>query len=136
MTRRAGDWLVCSGPQTEQLVCLLDGVPGLALEVGVSGRSDRMVDDNERITGQTERARHEFRAADERCGHDPDTGRADALSADGVVQTARRAAASIAETGEHDRPIGRLVDQFRLGGRRVVRLGSMHHLGHPPLVAE
>jgi hypothetical protein len=57
-------------------------------------------DHREGITRQAVELRDDLRAALEAVGDDRDRGYAEALGFDGVVQTARRAAPSVADGGE------------------------------------
>ena len=61
---------------------------------------DRVADHGERIAGQAVHPRDDLRAALEAVGDDGDRRYAQALGLDGVVQTARRAAPSIADGGK------------------------------------
>ena len=62
---------------------------------------DRMADDCERIAFQTVHIAHGFCGARETIGDDRDRRYAEPLGLDRVVQTARRAAPSIANRGEN-----------------------------------
>src|SRR5688572_33106582 len=64
------------------------------------GAADRVVDDDVAVAWRPQRARHYVGGADEHRGHDAGRGKAEPLPDDGVVQTARRAAASIADAGD------------------------------------
>jgi hypothetical protein len=79
-----------------------------------------MRDDGEPVAVSAEGTRHECGAVDEGVRHDGDGGRADPLSGDSVVQTARRAAASIADPGHHSVPVLDLVDDVGVGRRAIV----------------
>jgi hypothetical protein len=61
---------------------------------------DRVRDDGERITAQPVYTRDDLSTALEAIGDDCNGGYAEALRFDGVVQTARRAAASVSDSGD------------------------------------
>lgn len=72
---------------------------GLGTEFLVAVVGDRVRDDDEGVVGQAVEAGHGARALLEPLGHDGDRRDAHALGGQGVVQTARRATASVADPG-------------------------------------
>jgi hypothetical protein len=93
-------------------------------------------DDREFVAGEAEHARHQLRRGDEAGGHDSHCGDAKALGGDGVMQTARRATASVADAGDHGLPAAELVDDVGVGGGAVVGLGAADHLGDVAALAQ
>ena len=99
-----------------------------------------MVDDHEGVTVGTQNTSHQFRGADEFCRHDADRGLADFFANHCVMQTARRATASVADAGDHRVPILRFFNEMGIGGGAVVGLDGPDDFGDaefgPQLVFE
>ena len=58
------------------------------------------------------------------------------FGSDGVMQTARRATASIADPGDDRVPASDLGDNMRIGRRAEIRLDARDDIGHRKLVAQ
>ena len=108
--------------------------PGLCREVFRGGAADRMVDDDEGVVLRPQHPAHQFGGGDEFRGHDGGGRQTEALADDRVMQTARRAAASIADTGDQRVPALGVVEQAGFGRRAVVGLGQAGHFGDAVIV--
>ena len=99
-----------------------------------------MVDDYEGVTVSTQNTSHQFRGADEFCRHDADRGLADFFANHCVMQTARRATASVADAGDHRVPVLRFFNEMGICGGAVVGLDGPDDFGdaefRPQLVFE
>ena|GEM_PF-3041930 len=101
----------------------VDGIErgtGVCLQFSAGGAADGMPDDRESVTGHAQHARHQFCRTDKlRCYHTHRRS-ADAFAADRVMQTARRATASVTETGNGQIPVSGRVDEVLLRRGAVV----------------
>lgn len=84
--------------------------------------SDGMRNHGKRIAGEAVDLRNELCASHEAVGHDRNGGDAEPLGCDGVVQTARRAASSVADGGDDCVGAAQLRQHLRGDGPRRVWL--------------
>src|SRR5207247_10370791 len=80
----------------QDLHALMDRILRLGAKLGVAVAADRMRDHRKGVAGEAEGLRHDPRRPGEPVGHDRCRRRAGLLGRDRVVQTARRAAPSVA----------------------------------------
>jgi hypothetical protein len=114
----------------QQLTNLLDGRSSASEQCGIIGTADRMVNDDERIVRITQYTSHQLGCTGELAGHDGRRGNALPLCCNGVMQTARRAAASIANTADDGVPVFHLTDNLRASGRAVIRFSAPDDIFH------
>ncbi len=98
--------------------------------------ADRMVDHRERVVRHPQHAAHQLGGTDEPRRHHRDGGNAQAFGSNGVMQTARRAAASVADAGNDRVPVGDLAHDVAIGRRAVVRLHAADDVGDAELLAQ
>src|SRR6185295_1933970 len=120
----------------QQFARLIDACARVLGEIGVGGATDRMADDHEFVVGQAEHATHQFSRAHEARGHHADGWDALPFRYDRVVQTARRAAASIADAGDNGLPFLDFVDNLGLCGSTIVGLGAANDIGDAQLLSQ
>ena len=89
-----------------------------------------MFDDNKRITIRTEDTCHELSGTDELGSHYADRRFANLFADHCIMQTARRATASITNTSNDSIPILSLFHQMDISGSAVVGFGPADHFGY------
>ena len=101
----------------------------------VAGAADRMRDDRKCIAGKTQHPRHQFGRADEARGHHRHRRDTQFLGRDGVMQTARRATASVADTSDNSLPAADLVHDIRVSRCAVVGFRAADNFGYAEFLA-
>lgn len=95
---------------------LAERLLGAAVDLGVGQGAERMVDDDRRQIGQAQRVALHQRLVQKLAGDDDRRRAAQGFETDGVMRTARRARASIADRRENDVVLGGdLRDERRIG---------------------
>ncbi len=93
----------------ENIKTFLDRQGCAFLKLLLIGAADRMLNGDERIAIRTEYARHKLCRTHKLRRHYADGRQSEALTDDGVMQTARRTAASIPDPGNQGLPLFRFL---------------------------
>src|SRR5262245_9248651 len=120
----------------QELANLLNGRACLLAQLFVTRAADGMPYDSKFVVGHAERAAHELSRANEARRHDRKGRNSLPLRYNRVMQTARRATASIADAGDDRMPLFQLIDNKAVGGGAVVRLGAPDDFGDAQLLAQ
>ena len=99
---------------------LLDGRARVLHELLIRSAADWVADDDELVSRHANDPAHEFRRADERFRHHGYGRYPLTLRCYRIMQTARRAAASVADTGDDSIPSRDFIDDVGVGRRAVV----------------
>ena len=97
-----------------------DRIPRALRQLLGRGAAERMTDGHEPISVGAEHTRHELGRAREFRRHDGDRRYSQPVAGHRVMQTARRAAASIADPSDQGVPLLRLLHNVGVGGSAVV----------------
>ena len=117
-------------PHGQQPHNLLDRQARLFAQRGLVVVGDRMIDHRERIVLQSIHRAYRLRGAREAVGDDGHRRNAKALGFNCVVQTARRATASVAYGGEHGVGAAQLHQHGLRHGARGVGLAAAYAFAH------
>ena len=107
---------------------LLNCCTSASEQCGIVRATDWMINHHERIVRIAKDTSHQFSSADELCGHDSGCRDPLPLGYDGVMQTARRTTASIADAADDRIPLPHLCHDLRAGRRAVIRFGTPNHV--------
>ena len=121
-----------SGPQ-QQTKPLLDRGGGFGTQFIIGRAAHGVRNDHERIAWHTQYARHQLGGTDEPFGHHGDRGNSKTFGCHGVMQTARRATASVADPADDGIPLSDLGGDMRIGRRAEVRFHSGNDVGDAKL---
>src|SRR5215470_10495667 len=94
----------------QQIARLRDGRPRVLRKLIIRSAADRMADDGELILRHADDTAHQLGRADEPLRHHRDGRYPWPLRCYRIMQTARRAAASIADTGDDGVPLRDFID--------------------------
>src|SRR5258708_21105577 len=115
---------------------LLDGCARVFRKLIIRSAADRMADDDELVLRHAGDTAHELGRADEPLRHHGDGRYPLPLRCDRIMQTARSAAASIADTGDDGVPLRDFIDDVGVGRRTVVRLGPPYDVSDFEFLAQ